>query len=328
MTNAARFEVCMQRAKASVSSYRNECPEGIDPKATWVAVGTVAVGAVVTAGSQAYAGQQQKKAAKGAAAALQSPAQFVPETLNPKQILGETYEDVYQGLGQAKDITAKLNRFDYRQALKYLNLIQPGFTGIQQQIGQNALSFARGELPSDVVGSITRAAAQQGQQGGFAAGGGGAAPGMLRNLNLRNLGLTSLDLSKYGTQVGMQVNQSAKSLLPNLGSVRDWLLSLPQQTAIAQYNTDWINKAGLVNTQSALGAQQANAQGILQSGLTDAATTAGIGQTVGGAISGAGSLFGVGSIGQPQGTYMGSFATNPEPGVQNRIYRPTYAKLA
>jgi len=223
----------------------------------------------------------------------------------------------------AKTLTSKLNQFDYRQATKFLKLIQPSFGGIQQQVGENALSFAKGELPADVVSSITRAAAQQGQQSGIAAGGGGGAPGMLRNLNLRNLGLTSLDLSKYGTQIGMQVNQSAKSLLPNLGSVRDWLLSLPQQAQITQYNNQLVNQAGMYNTGLANQAQQANAQGILQAGLTDAATTAGIGQTIGGAISGTGSLFGaggggagIGSIGQASSVpaYQ-SWQAGPQPGT-------------
>jgi hypothetical protein len=289
---------------------------------SWIAAGALVVGTAVTAGSQYMAGKKQASAAKDAAAALQNPTQYEATTLDPSSIQWQAYKDAFGGMRNAKILTSKLNKFDYKQATKFLKLIQPSFKGIQSQVGENALSFARGELPSDVVGSITRAAAQQGQQAGFAGGGGGAS-GMLRNLNLRNLGLTSLDLSKYGTQLGMQVNQSAKALLPNLGSVRDWLLSLPQQTQIAKYNNELINKANFANTGLANQAQQANAQGILQSGLTDAATTAGIGQTIGGAISGSGSLFGagggagIGSIGQasamPQGYQQ--WQTGPQPGT-------------
>jgi len=293
VNNEEKFQLCVAASKRIVDSYRSECPDGCDPKCTWVAVGIGVAGVAVSAGSQYAAGQKQKGAAKDAAQALQNPTQFTPEQLNPTEIQWQAISDAFGGLRNAKGITRKLNKFDYKQATKFLNLIQPSFKGIQQQVGQNALSFAKGELPDDVVGSITRAAAQQGQAGGFAGGVGGSS-GMLRNLNLRNLGLTSLDLSKYGTQVGMQVNQSAKSLLPNLGSVRDWILSLPQQAGIAQYNNQLVNQAGMYNTGLANQAQQANAQGILQSGLTDAATTAGIGQTIGGALSGSGSLFGAG----------------------------------
>lgn len=286
---------------------------------SWVAIGVGVAGAAVSAGGQYLGGQQQKGAVSDAAAALQNPTQFEPELLSSTGIQWQALSDAFGGLKQAKNITNKLNKFDYKQATRFLKLIQPSFKGIQEQVGQNALSFAKGELPSDVVGSITRAAAQQGQAGGFA-GGGGSSSGMLRNLNLRNLGLTSLDLSKYGTQVGMQVNQSAKSLLPNLGSVRDWILSLPQQAQIAQYNNQLVNQAGMYNTNLQNQAQQANAQGILQSGLTDASMTAGIGQTLGGAISGAGSLFsstggasGIGTIGaQPQ--YQG-WQPGPQPGT-------------
>lgn len=292
---------------------------------SWVAVGVAVVGTAVSAGSQYKAGQDQKKAIGDASAALQNPTEFEPEFLSSTGTQFQAFADAFGGLRNAKNLTNRLNKFDYKQAQKFLNLIQPSFSGIQSQVGENALSFARGELPDDVVASISRAAAQQGQQGGF------AGSGMFRNLNLRNLGLTSLDLSKYGTQIGMQVNQSAKSLLPNLGSVRDWILSLPQQLDIAKFNTQTANQAGMYNTQLANGAQQAQAQGILQTGLTDAATTAGIGQTIGGALSGAGSLFGGGGGGfssmgaqpvNPSGTYMGSFSTNPVPGTINRIYQP------
>lgn len=326
MDTYQQFQLCLDAAKVIVEAYRSEAPKGFDPQNTWVAIGVTVAGAAVSAGSQYAAGKKQEKAAKGAAAALQNPTQFEPEPLDPNQVQGNAFAGALGWLNQAKGLTSKLNQFDYRQATKFLNLIQPSFSGIQQQVGENALSFARGELSSDVVGSITRAAAQQGQQGGF------AGSGMFQNLNLRNLGLTSLDLSKYGTQLGMQVNQSAKSLLPNLGSVRDWILSLPQQLQIAQQNNKFTNEANLYNTGLANSAQQANAQGILQAGLTDAATTAGIGQTIGGAISGTGSLFGggggFGGLGQQQlntagagapgaygSTYMGSFGSTP-------VYRP------
>lgn len=306
-----------------VAAYRAECPDDIDPQNTWVAVGVGVAGVAVSAGSQYMAGQQQKGAISDAAKALENPQQFEPELLDPSGIQWQAFKDAFGGMRNAKILTSKLNKFDYKQAQKFLRLIQPSFTGIQRQVGENALSFARGELPADVVGSITRAAAQQGQQGGLVSGGGGPAGGMLRNLNLRNLGLTSLDLSKYGTNLGMQVNQSAKALLPNLGSVRDWILSLPQQAQIAQYNNELVNKAGMYNTGLANQVQQSQAQATLQGGLTDAAMTAGIGQTIGGALSGAGSLFGgggggagggIGSIGQrPQG-YQG-WAPGPQQGT-------------
>ncbi len=315
-----RWRKCAETAKAIVSFYRSECPEGLDPCASWIAVGGLAVGAAVSAGGSMLAANKQKSATKDAANALQNPTLFEPQTIDPRGLMYQAQGDAFAGLRGAKALTRKLNKFDTKQAIKFMKMIQPSFKPLQAQIGENALSFARGELPSDVVGSITRAAAQQGQQGGFASGGGGAS-GMLRNLNLRNLGLTSLDLSKYGTQLGMQVNQSAKALLPNLGSVRDWLLSLPQQGQIAQFNTQALNQAGLYNTGLANQAQQANAQGILQSGLTDAAMIQGIGNTAGSLISGGAGQFasggGAGGINQlgaaPQG-YQ-NWAAGPQPGT-------------
>lgn len=327
MNATERFELCQRIAARIVRSYRDEAPEGCDPKNSWVAAAGLA-GAAISAGAQYASGQQQQGAISDAAGALANPTLFEPTTIETPDLLSRTYNDVFANVRTAEKITNRLNTIDYKQAVKFLNMIQPRFTEIQGQVGSNALNFARGQLPADVVSSIQRSAAQQGIQGGFGYGSGGARTGMLANLNLRNLGLTSLDLSKYGTQLGMQVNQSAKSLLPNLGSVRDWLLSLPQQIDIEKTNTDILNTAGMYNTNLMNQAQQAQAQGILQGGLTGAATTAGIGQTIGGAVSGLGSLFGPSSGGglvNPVGTYPNSFVTNPDPTVRNQILPATLA---
>jgi hypothetical protein len=115
---------------------------------------------------------------------------------------------------------AQTNAFNLNQALKDYTTIQPDFTAIQKTVGDNALSFAKGELPADVVSSIGRAAASQGIQNGFAGGnhtgtsfiGNGAAT----SLDLRNLGVSSLDLAQMGTNLGMQVNSQAKALSPDL----------------------------------------------------------------------------------------------------------------
>lgn len=48
MTNAAKFQLCLEQARKIVASYRHEAPQGCDPQNTWVAVGTTVVGGAVS----------------------------------------------------------------------------------------------------------------------------------------------------------------------------------------------------------------------------------------------------------------------------------------
>lgn len=115
------------------------------------------------------------------------------------------------------DLANQVNNFQLGQALRGYTRVQPFFKQLQAQIGENALSFSRGELPSDVVDSIGRAAAERGFKNGIGSGANGAGAGTaLGSLNLRNLGLTSLDLSQKGTDLAMRANQQAGALAPPL----------------------------------------------------------------------------------------------------------------
>lgn len=62
MTNAEKFQLCLERAKRIVRAYRDDAPRGCDPMASWVAV----VGTVASVGIGAYSASQQKKAASKA----------------------------------------------------------------------------------------------------------------------------------------------------------------------------------------------------------------------------------------------------------------------
>jgi len=140
-----------------------------------------------------------------------------PETVDWRDIARQTIDTNAGNLQDNFLLGNRVNLFNTNQFLRGANKIQPYFSQLQDQIGRNALSFSKGELPGDVVGSIGRAAASQGFRNGIAGGArGGGFNTALGGLNLRNLGLTSLDLSKFGTGVGMQVNQNAAHMVPNL----------------------------------------------------------------------------------------------------------------
>lgn len=189
---------------------------------------------------------------------LGAPGVAKPMPWNPTLLdLGSAFKD-YSGMfnqdfSQGAAMASKTNNFNLNEAMKQYTAMQPQFQNLQKQIGDNALSYSKGQLPSDVVSSIGRAATSQGIQNGFAGGGGPAGTSFGTNsaatsLDLRNLGMSSLDLSQMGTQLGMQVNAQAKALSPVLASPTDFLPSFSTALGVDESNNQLTNSASLSNT--------------------------------------------------------------------------------
>jgi hypothetical protein len=142
------------------------------------------------------------------------------------------------------DDAAQQNKFNRGQAMKMYTAFQPYFKQLQEQQGANALSFSRGELPQDTVDSIGRAAASRGIQGGYGMGASAGSPGSaMSKVNLRDLGLTSLDLTKYGTGLSMDVNRLAQQLSPGLANPEAYALSPQLGMGYAEGNTNRLNES-------------------------------------------------------------------------------------
>jgi hypothetical protein len=186
--------------------------------------GLITAGLVLAAGSAVYAGSQQNKASKAAANAQREGVQtfdpiqpFAPETVDWRRSALDALNFNINNQARQQQFAAQTNRFNTQQARRMYRTFQPGFDSLQSQIGANALSFSRGELPVDVVSSLGRAAAGRGLSSGFGLGARGGGSGTaLGNSLLRGLGLTSLDLSKFGTQLAMNASLQAKQLSPAL----------------------------------------------------------------------------------------------------------------
>lgn len=312
------FQACWERARSIVQAYRSEAPEGCDPKNTWVAIGVGVAGLAVSAGSTAYASSQAKKAsAKNASAIgnlnttpvlLDKPAQ-----VDPLQVLQQLYGANKANLGNAAEQASAVNKYNFSKIQKYYNQIAPGFSQRQGELGSLVSSYAQGGIPADVQSSIQRATAQQGIQAGYGYGTQGAQQGGVANLTARNLGLTSLDLSKYGISAGMQFQSNAKALLPNMTGLQDFLLNPQQVLGINQSNVQSQNQFALQNNlmqnqqiadQNKL-AYQASQNQLAQQ-LQSAQMVGQLGQSVGGAISGLGS--GMGSSAPATGGWGGNYA--------------------
>lgn len=201
------------------------------------------------------------------------PHDWNPTLMNLSSSVSDYQNMFSQNFGTAAGEANQTNKFDISQALSAYTAMQPQFQNLQSQIGQNALSMSKGQMPGDVVSSIGRAAASQGVQGGYAGGGGPSGSSFAgansagTNLDLRNLGMTSLDISNMGNQLGMQLDTQAKALSPVLASPMDFLPSMSQALSVDQSNNQLQNSASLTNTTAWNQYNQNTANAIYAGGM-------------------------------------------------------------
>lgn len=223
------------------------------------------VAAAVTVGSAAVGGLASRSSARKAASSnssLLSSAQkagaFRPLSIPKPQelhvpsapsILSSWRGEVTGKFPEYDAIAGRLNVSE-QAAARYANQAQnPQYYQALDQITSNALQASRGQIPQDVRENILRQANEDSYLRGFSygtpegqsrtyAGGNEAAA----NLALRNLGLTSMDMMRYGDQLaGQALDQSragrgavlsAKDVVPT----PDLFQQQMNAAAIAQYN--------------------------------------------------------------------------------------------
>jgi len=271
----------------------------------------LAVAAVVGAGAAVYSANKQADATKAANQSLQKGVQTVPHigpaTLVDYQSINPSTQDAFQYANQQ-------NQFQLGQALRGYNRIQPYFGQIQSQLGKNALQMSQGNLPSDVVASIGRAAASRGLANGFGQGANGG-QGALGMLNLRNLGLTSLQVQQQGNELGLQLGQEAKSLSPQLFDPSSLFLNPGQVLSAQEFNANAQNQNAQFNsgintnnvaTQNAV--LQLQAQNSLASADAQAKAFASAAQSIAGLAGTYGTIQAGGGFGGANGDVGGPVA--------------------
>lgn len=104
-------------------------------------------------------------------------------------------------LPSSEELGSQVNDFMRGERGKTLATI-PGLTDIEGQTTKDLSSWLRGELPADVSSAVSRASNARAYAGGY----GGS--GMGRNLQARDLGLTSLNLMQSAVPLGQQYAQN------------------------------------------------------------------------------------------------------------------------
>lgn len=281
------------------------------------------------------------KASKDAANSIQNGVQTVdpvrpnaPQMLDWRTAVKDALAFNTNNYMERANLARLTNQTNRIEAKRMYRSFQPRFDELQNQIGTNALSYSRGELPADVVANIGRAAATRGLSNGFGQGArGGGAGTALGTLNLRNLGLTSLDLSKFGTNLAMNASLQAKQLSPGLFDPAQLMVGPNQavgyeaqnvgiQNDADRYwnqlqnkamwdNTSAGNRATQMATETRLAGQLAQAQSVAAGASSLAGAVGGMGGGMGG---GTATSYGGGFAGAPTGGQVSGYGYNPNQG--------------
>jgi hypothetical protein len=186
------------------------------------------------------------------------------------QIMGSYRGDIQQNYGQYEDIAQRFTGSEQAANRSATEAANPNYYNVLQQLSNTAMQAGKGMLPDDVKQQILQNANEDSYLKGFSygttGGGGNVYAGgndAAANLALRNLGLSSLDMMKYGNALGQDVLSQTRASRGRVTSAMDVTPdpALFQQqmnnAAVADYNyrTDKSSyRAGMQNapTQAAL----------------------------------------------------------------------------
>lgn len=105
---------------------------------------------------------------------------------------GDTLKSIDANQAGAQQTATATNKYNQSELDRMLNESIPGWSDIQAKRAGAASSFLSGSLPPDVEAAVRRGSVGRALEGGY----GGSPAG--RNLEARDLGLTSLDLINRG----------------------------------------------------------------------------------------------------------------------------------
>jgi hypothetical protein len=142
----------------------------------------------------------------------------------------------------AEAIATKVDLFNQQQIDKMLSNVIPNYQAIRGNINRNIQSLTAGQIPQDVEEAIARSDAGRSLTGGY----GGTASA--RNLQARDLGLTSLDLTQRGMDSAENWMKLATAIYqPGQFNVASMFVSPAQQASFdveernSQFQRQWMS---------------------------------------------------------------------------------------
>lgn len=193
-------------------------------------MGAIATAAVVTAGTAvagAVSSSRAQKKQEQAMNAAQEGGAFDPLKIAKPQklkvptaggIMGSYRQDIQQNYGGYEDIAQRYATSEQEATRQATQAANPQYYNILQQLSNTAMQASRGMLPEDVKQQILQNANEDAYLKGFSygktGGGGNVYAGgndAAANLSLRNLGLSSLDMMKYGSALSQDVLGQTRS---------------------------------------------------------------------------------------------------------------------
>lgn len=130
-------------------------------------------------------------------------------------------------------LTKSVNQLNTDQIKSMLSAIAPEWQSIQSKQAGLIQSELAGEVPQDVQDFIQRSSASRSLAGGY------GQSGMAGNLNLRDLGLTSLQQTEKGFSHAQQWMQAAQSKVPAQFNAAAMFVTPGMQTQVAQSNNEF-----------------------------------------------------------------------------------------
>ena len=141
--------------------------------------------------------------------------------------------------GEASQLASEVDQYNQEQLMARMNELIPDLPGIQNNASANIADMLQGRLPDDVSAEVSRNAAT----GAFGRGISGS--GFSGNLRLRDLGLTSLQVTQQGLDSASRWLATARTTLssPQM-DVTSMFITPAQQAEMA-----WKNKTAEMNMQ-------------------------------------------------------------------------------
>lgn len=147
--------------------------------------------------------------------------------ISPDQVQQQAIAGNLSVLPQAQKLAGQVNQFSLDQIKSLMNQLAPGYTDTLALGTKNATALMRGELPADVVRSLSDRSNASAVAGGY----GGS--GLAHNISLRDLGLTSLQAQQLGLSQFQTLLADSESLMPHLYDFSTAFFTPQQRLAFA-----------------------------------------------------------------------------------------------